>query len=82
MKMTSIYPSHTHVETHSDTVSIDPGNMLTESDRAKFQSMVQTYEEVFDSHIQGYNRSMESFEAKINMGPVQPPQRKRKPEDQ
>ena len=71
--------SHTpHVETHSDTVSIDPDNMLTESDRAKFQSLVQTYDDVFDSNIQGYNGSMGSFEAKINMGPVQPPQRKGK----
>ena len=69
-------PHSPPIGTCSDAVSIDPDKMLTESYRSKFHTLVQTYDNVFDSNIQGYNGSMGPFEAKINMGPVQPPQRK------
>ena len=63
-------------DSHSGTVTIDPDNTLPESYRSKFRTLVQDYDEVFDSKIQGYNGAKGQFEATINMGPVQPPQRK------
>ena len=69
-------PNSPTKESHSDTVSIDPDKILSESYRSKFHTLVQSYDDVFDCKLQGYNGSMGTFEAKINMGPVQPPQRK------
>lgn len=63
-------------EFHSDTVAVDPDNILPDSYQTKFRKLVQDYDDVFDSKIQCYNGSMGPFEATINMGPVQPPQRK------
>ena len=44
--------------------------------RSEFQDLLQTYDDVFDPSITGYNGDVGPFEAVVNMGPVQPPQRK------
>ena len=55
-------PSPT-TEFHSDTISVDPDKYF----------LSRTYNDVFDTKIQGYNGSMGSFEATINIGAIQPP---------
>ena len=63
-------PSPT-TEFHSDTISVDPDKILLESYQTKFRTLTQTYNDVFDTKIQGYNGSMGPFEATINMGAIQ-----------
>ena len=55
-------PSPT-TEFHSDTISVDPDKILLESYQTKFRTLTQTYNDVFDTKIQGYNGSMGPFEA-------------------
>ena len=50
--------------------------MIPESYRTKFRNLVKTFDEVFSPELPGYNGAFGKFEATINMGPVQPPQRK------
>ena len=64
------------VSQHSEAVKIDPDSMIPESYRTKFHNLVKTYNEVFSPELPGYNGAFGKFEATINMGPVQPPQRK------
>ena len=61
---------------NSDKVAIDPVNMLAQQERSDFCSLLRDYDEVFNSNFKGYNGAVGSFEARINMGPVQPPQLK------
>ena len=61
---------------HNSNVRLDPGNSLTQDIRAKFQELHDEYDEVFDPQIKGYNGAAGPFEAQVNMGPVEPPQRK------
>ena len=44
--------------------------------RSKFCALLEEYDEVFNLVFQGYNGSAGPFEAVVNMGLVQPPQRK------
>ena len=44
--------------------------------RAKFTSLLDEYDHVFDPNIKGYNGAEGPFEARVNMGPVEPPKRK------
>ena len=46
--------------------------------RSKFHDLHQNYDEVFNPQIAKYNGAFGAFEAKVNMGPTQPPQRKGK----
>ena len=55
---------------------LDPENALPPDIRAKFQELHDNYDEVFDPRIKGYNGAAGSFEAQVNMGPVEPRQRK------
>ena len=57
---------------HSTAVTIDPDNALSPDERASFRSILEEYDEVFA----GYNGHVGPFKAVVNMGPVQPPQRK------
>ena len=41
-----------------------------------FRNLLETYDDVFDPTITGYYGAAGPFEAVVNMGPVQPPQRK------
>ena len=61
---------------HSSTVRLDPDNLLPRDIRAKFTSLLDEYDQVFDPNIKGYNGAEGPFEARVNMGPVEPPQRK------
>ena len=61
---------------HSANVCLDPANLLPRDVRAKFSSLLDEYDHVFDPKIKGYNGSVGPFEARVNMGPVEPPQRK------
>ncbi|XP_078495652.1 uncharacterized protein LOC144751197 [Ciona intestinalis] len=55
---------------------IDPDQMLTTEQRANFSELVSNYSEVFKPEIGCYNNAFGSFEAEINMGKREPPQRK------
>ena len=66
----------TTVSQHSEAVKIDPDSMMPESYRTKFHNLVKTFDEVFSPELPGYNVTFGKFEATINIGPVQPPQRK------
>ena len=61
---------------HSASVQVDPDRILPEAVRANFQSMLSEYDSVFDPQFPGYNGSAGPYQAKVNMGPVEPPQRK------
>ena len=43
---------------------------------ASFRFLFSDFDSVFDPTIQGYNGAVGPFEAKVNMGPVEPPRRK------
>ena len=60
----------------SDAVVIDPDNILPDTFRNKFREMLQTHDAVFNPEIVGYNGMAGPVQASVNMGPVQPPQRK------
>ena len=61
---------------HSSSVQVDPDNILPQETQLKFQSLLKSYDTVFDPNIKGYNGAAGPFEAKVNMGPVELPQRK------
>ena len=44
--------------------------------RERFRGLNREYGDVFDPHFRGYNGAAGPLQAKVNMGPVQPPQRK------
>ena len=69
-------PVHQTSTNHSANVSLDPNNLLPRDIRAKFTSLLNEYDHIFDPNIKGYNGAEGPFEAKVNMGPVEPPQRK------
>ena len=71
-----LQPSTTH---HSSPVQIDPGNLLPQKTRVQFQSLLKEDNVVFDTNFKGYNGAVGPFMAKVNMGPVEPPQRKGRP---
>ena len=61
---------------HSSCVTVDPDNILPPTTRQSFRSLLEAHDDVFDPTITGYNGAVGPFEAVVNMGPVQPPQRK------
>ena len=61
---------------HSTAVTFDPDYALSSDKRAAFRSILEEYDEVFDPNYTGYNGHVGPFKAVVNMGPVQPPQRK------
>ena len=60
----------------SSSVSLDPDKLLPDATRLKFQQLLQKYDGVFNPDITGYNGAAGPIKATVNMGPVQPPQRK------
>ena len=60
----------------SDAVTVDPDHIIPESVRHQFRQVLQTYDDVFNPTVVGYNGVAGPIEATVNMGPVQPPQRK------
>ncbi|KAL9974235.1 hypothetical protein ACROYT_G011250 [Oculina patagonica] len=66
----------------SDAVTSDSDNVFPEDIRNQFRQVPLTYDDVFNPSSIGYNGAAGPIEATVNMGPVQPPQRKgRRPED-
>jgi hypothetical protein len=61
---------------HSAAVQIDPDNQLPQDIQAEFKSLMKEFDSVFDDDFKGYNGAADPFQAKVNMGPVEPPQRK------
>ena len=57
-------------------MSVDPDNLQPDQSRLKFQQLLQEYDRVFDPQITGYNGAAGPIKATVNIGPVQPPQRK------
>ena len=66
----------TGVLQHNSCEHLDPENALPPDIRAKSQELHDDYDEVCDPRIKGYNGTAGSFEAQVNMAPVEPPQRK------
>ena len=61
---------------YSAPVQVDPDRILPQAVRANFQALLREYDSVFDPQFPGYNGSAGPYQAKVNMGPVEPPQRK------
>ena len=61
---------------YSDAIRLDPDHILSEDVRQKFQALHDQYDDVFRPSYSGYNGTCGPFKAVVNMGPVQPPQRK------
>ena len=71
----SHHPRDTTIK-HSDSVNLDPDSILTDQERSQFHTLMRSYDNVFDPSISGYNGALGKFEATVNMGPVELPQRK------
>jgi hypothetical protein len=61
---------------YSSLVSLDPDNILPSDTRDETRQALLKHDNVFSPSLEGYNGHAGSFEAHVNMGPVQPPQRK------
>ena len=62
--------------TPAESVSVDPDGLLSSSQKASFNSLLKEFQIVFDPRIPGYNGTAGPIEGIVNMGPVEPPQRK------
>ena len=60
----------------SECVVVDPDKILSPSARQAFQELHGKHDTLFSPSFKGYNGSSGPFQAVVNMGPVQPPQRK------
>ena len=60
----------------SDTIMLGPDNQLSDLLRIQFRQVLRKFDSVFNSNIPGYNSAAGNIDATVNMGPVQPPQRK------
>ena len=58
-------------------MNLDPANLLSPELTCKFQSLLLEFDSVFNPKIQGYNGAVGPFQAKVNMGPVEPPPNER-----
>ena len=72
----SIRSSQLSNQKHSLGVSLDPDNLLPSHIQEQFRTLLTEYDSVFDPKITGYNGAVGPFQARVNMGPVEPPQRK------
>ena len=60
----------------AELVALDPDNIMSPAIRDKFLALHREFDSVFDPQFKGYNGAVGPFQANVNMGPVQPPQRK------
>ena len=58
---------------YSASVQVDPNRILPRAARANFQSLLREYDSVFDPQFLGYNGLASPYQAKVNMGPADPP---------
>lgn len=81
-QIAGILDNDQEIETSPDSDSPDPDttlpgpDMVAQTVRADFQSLLTEYDTVFDPQFPGYNGAAGAYKAKVNMGPVEPPQRK------
>ena len=59
-----------------NTIKVDPANILSKSEKSKFDVVHKKYESVFSSGIGCYNGHAGKFSHVINLGEKLPPQRK------
>ena len=57
-------------------VSLGPDNLLPCEIRNQFLHSLRQYDPVFKPDLPGYNGAVGPIQARVNMGPVEPPQRK------
>jgi len=55
---------------------MDPDGILSHSEKASFASLLKEFQVVFDPRVPVYNGATGSSEGIVNMGPVEPSQRK------
>lgn len=67
---------HRRSALHSSLVRLDPDNIMPPDIRASFSALHREFDAVFDPQFKGYNGAVGPFQARVHMGPVQPPQRK------
>ena len=63
---------------HSSSIGVDPDNWMSSQDITDFTAIHREYDHVFDPKLVRYNGAVGPIQAKVNMGPVLPPQRKGK----
>lgn len=61
---------------NSDAVRVDPDSLLPVRTKSRFEELLHRYDNVFNPLFSSYNGAVGPLEAKVNMGPVQPHQRK------
>ena len=61
---------------HSEQVSVDPDGIFSPDEKRNTLSLLKEFDRVFDPVIPGYNGAAGPIKGVVNMGPVQPPQRK------
>ena len=66
------------VSLFSSPVILNPDGVLSSSESAKFQSLLETYDEVFNPEVTVYNQKSGQCYVEVNMGPTPPPQNKGK----
>ena len=69
-------PTSQQVTNFSSGVQLDSANLLPPNVQSSFRSLLCDFDTVFDPTNQGYNGAVGPFQAKVNMGPVKPPQHK------
>ena len=57
-------------------MSIDPHGLLSDSVRAEFAATIAQYDSVFEPVFPGYNGAVGDIHGTVNIGAVQPPQRR------
>jgi hypothetical protein len=55
---------------------LDPDGILSPDAKVNFLALLKEFDRVFDPTITGYNGAAGPIKGVVNMGPVQPPQRK------
>ena len=68
--------SSTKSQPHYKAIQTDPDHILPETVRNKFHELHQSFADTFDPNFPGYNGHVGPLKATVNMGPVEPPQRK------
>ena len=57
-------------------VLLDPSNILLTYIKAALEALNREFKDVFNTDLKGYNGNAGYFQAVINKGPIQPPERK------
>ena len=61
---------------YSDTISIDPGNQLSNEEKEAFKKNCRKYDSVFSPEFGGYNDHSGSIRAHLSIGSIPPPPQK------